>query len=127
MLYKAIPADLLQTQIDTCWVKVAGLDPADYIRKYIGRAPIVHLKDFYMEGNSVGGVYDLIGLEGKTPRRNESFKFKHLGAGMQDMASLIKASEDAGAQWLVVEQDFATEGLTTMECAKESLKCLKSL
>ena len=27
VLYSTIPADLLQTEIDTCWVKVAGVDP----------------------------------------------------------------------------------------------------
>lgn len=127
LLYKAIPADLLQTQVDTCWAKVAGVDPADYVRKYAGRAPVVHLKDYCMEGDSLGGVTDKAKLEGVTPKRNETFKFKHLGAGMQDMPALIKASEDAGAEWLVVEQDFATEGMTTIECAKASYDCLKSL
>ena len=37
---------LLQTEIDTCWVNVAGEVPADYLRKYSGRTPVVHLKDF---------------------------------------------------------------------------------
>jgi sugar phosphate isomerase/epimerase len=105
-------------------VKVAGPDPAEYLRKYKGRAPVVHLKDFHMEGKSVNPAG---ALEGVAPQRNETFKFKHLGAGMQDMASLIKASEDVGAEWLVVEQDFATEGMSTLECAKASYDCLKSL
>ena len=120
LLYKALPADLLQTQVDTCWAKVAGQDPAEYVRKYAGRAPVVHLKDFYMEG---GG-----GAEGaKEPRRNDTFRFMHIGAGMQDIPSIIAASVGAGAKWLVVEQDFATEGMTTVECARESLKYLRSL
>ncbi|MCL2057529.1 MAG: sugar phosphate isomerase/epimerase [Oscillospiraceae bacterium] len=118
LLYKAVPADLLQTQIDTCWAKVAGLDPAAYVRKYAGRAPVVHLKDYYMEGDSSGA---------DTPRRNSTFRFRHLGAGMQDIPALVQASVDAGAQWLVVEQDMPTEGMTSIECARESLKCLRSI
>ena len=46
VLYQSIPSELLQTQIDTCWVHVAGR-PAEYI-EYIDRAPVVHLKDFVM-------------------------------------------------------------------------------
>ena len=45
-LYDAIPAELLATELDTCWVNVAGECPAAYIRKYAGRCPVVHLKDF---------------------------------------------------------------------------------
>ena len=49
LLYRSISEDLLKTEIDTCWVNVAGEDPADYIRKYTGRSPVVHLKDFVMD------------------------------------------------------------------------------
>jgi len=127
LLYKAVPADLLQTQIDTCWAKVAGADPVQFILKYKGRAPVVHFKDFYMEGDSLGGVSDPKLLEGIMPKRNKTFRFRHIGAGMQDIPALVKASVDAGAKWIVVEQDMPTEGKTTMECALESVKYLKSL
>ena len=119
LLYKAVPADLLQTQLDTCWVKVAGADPAEYVRKYTGRAPVVHLKDYCMEGGSLG--------DGGTPMRNSTFEFRHLGAGMQDMPALVQASLDAGAEWFVVEQDMPTKGMTSIECARESLNYLRSL
>ena len=62
-IYSKIPADLLQTELDTCWVKVAGQDPASYIRKYKGRAPVVHLKDF--RGSKSENVYELIGTNEK--------------------------------------------------------------
>ena len=32
VLYDTIPADLLQTELDTCWVKVGGEDPCAYLR-----------------------------------------------------------------------------------------------
>ena len=34
ILYDTIPADLLKTEIDTCWVNVGGENPAEYIEKY---------------------------------------------------------------------------------------------
>ena len=48
IIYNTISEDLLKTQIDTCWVNVAGEDPAEYV-KILGR-PVVHLKDFVMRG-----------------------------------------------------------------------------
>ena len=33
VLYDTIPADLLQTELDTCWVNVGGENPAKYILK----------------------------------------------------------------------------------------------
>ena len=59
IMYEEIPADLLQTELDTCWVNVGGENPADYIRKYSGRAPLVHLKDFV--GSKSENMYELIG------------------------------------------------------------------
>ena len=128
ILYETLNADLLETEIDTCWVRVAGQDPAAYVRKYTGRAPVVHLKDYYMESGSSGGAYALIGLaEGEQPSRNESFRFKHLGAGVQNIPSLLSAAADAQAQWVVVEQDGPTEGIEPLECARLSIEYLRSL
>lgn len=45
ILYKEVPADLLETEMDTCWGNVDGEYPPPYIRKYRGRAPVVHLKE----------------------------------------------------------------------------------
>jgi 23S rRNA (adenine2503-C2)-methyltransferase len=66
-LYSEIGPDLLATEIDTCWVNVGGEVPADYIRKYSGRAPIVHLKDFYGERSE--NMYELIGIKSEAPKR----------------------------------------------------------
>jgi len=40
----------LYPEIDTYWVKYAGQDPLEYIRKYSGRIPIMHLKDMTADG-----------------------------------------------------------------------------
>ena len=129
VLYESVSADLLQTQIDTCWVKVAGENPAAYVRKYAGRAPVVHLKDFMRKGSPVR-PYQLIGIAGDDPVANDPdnfFEFRPLGQGMQDISSIIAASNDAGAKWLVVEQDLPPTGKTSMQCAKESIDYLRSL
>lgn len=125
ILYREVPADLLETELDTCWVKVAGEDPADYIRKYGGRARVVHLKDF--QGQKSEHMYALIGIEEQGVQEESRFAFRHVGGGVQDFKSILRACEDAGTQWVVVEQDEPTEGLSRMECARLSMEYLKSL
>jgi sugar phosphate isomerase/epimerase len=106
---------------------VAGLDPCEYIRKYSGRSPVVHLKDFdSSRGGTIKADYDLIG-EARKARQAGSFPFRAVGHGIQDIPGILKAAEDAGAQWLVVEQDRPAPGKTPMECAKESLRYLQGL
>lgn len=124
VLYDTIPADLLQTEIDTCWVKVAGEDPAAYVRKYTGRSPLVHLKDFHKEGKP-GNMYELIGTEVKKEESHGVFEFRPVGHGDQDFGPILEASIDAGAQWVVVEQD-QSNGRTPMEAITLSREYLKS-
>jgi len=128
VLYKSVPADLLQTQIDTCWVNVAGEDPAAYLLKYPGRSPVVHLKDFVMPGKKPEKMYELIGLqEDRKETEVEAFEFRPLGFGAQNFPKILQACEAVGAQWVVVEQDRPSMGKTAMECAEASLKYLAGI
>lgn len=122
-MYETIPAELLQTELDTCWVNVAGENPSDYIRKYAGRCPVVHLKDFYKEG-APEGMYELIGIE-KKEKAAGVFEFRPVGNGLQDMPSILKAAEESGAAWVVVEQDRSV-GRTPLEAVKMSIDYLKN-
>lgn len=130
IIYETIPKEYLQTEIDTCWAKVAKQDPAEYIRKYKGRTPVVHLKDFYKEeiGKDVK-LYDLIGITSKDdkPADKVSFSFMPLGFGQQDIPEILNASKEAGAEWVVVEQDMPQSGRTALECARLSIKYLNNL
>ncbi|MFA5341122.1 MAG: sugar phosphate isomerase/epimerase [Clostridia bacterium] len=130
VIYETIPKDYLMTEIDTCWVKVAKQDPAEYIRKYKGRAPVVHLKDFYKEETEKDTkLYDLIGIASKDDKSADkgSFSFMPLGFGQQDIPEILNASKEAGAEWVVVEQDQPQEGRTALECARLSIKYLNNL
>lgn len=123
VLYDTVSSDLLQTELDLCWVKVGGEEPASYLRKYTGRAPVVHFKDF--SGKIGGKMYALIGIEDDGEAAS-GFSFRPLGMGCQDIPALLSAAEDAGAGWIVVEQDDPSDGLSTIECAKKSIECLKT-
>ncbi|MGI5959800.1 MAG: sugar phosphate isomerase/epimerase family protein [Massiliimalia sp.] len=127
LLYREVPETLLKTELDTCWVKVSGVNPAEYILKYTGRAPVVHLKDFYMPGAKPEQMYELIGIEDDGKKSREGFEFRPVGSGMQDFPSILKAAEQAGARWVVVEQDAPSMEKTPMECAQMSIEYLRSL
>jgi len=128
ILYQSVPADLLQTEIDTCWVNVAGEDPAAYVRKYAGRSPVVHLKDFVMPGKRPAKLYELIGIQDDAKGAEEEvFEFRPVGYGAQDFPKILEACKAAGAQWVVVEQDRPSMGKTALECAEASLQYLATI
>ena len=104
-MYRTYGEEVWQVELDTCWTKVAGEDPATYMKKYEGRLPVVHLKDY-----SAG----------------EPFEFRAVGQGVQDIPSILTQAVAGGSQWLVVEQDGHTE-FTALEDAHISRDYLKSL
>ena len=75
MMAAAKPANL-QAQIDTYWVKDAGLDPVAVIRQYAGRCPLLHIKD----------------MSAGTPHT-----FAEVGAGIIDWPPVFEAGKAADA------------------------------
>lgn len=88
-LFDHTPAEQLQVELDTCWVHFAGYDPVEYINKYAGRLPIIHLKDV-------------------KKREDGSPETVVLGEGEVDLKAIIEAAAAAGVEWAVVEQDFCS-------------------
>ena len=129
ILYRDVPEDLLKTQIDTCWANVGGEDPAEYLRKYKGRSPVVHLKDFVMPGKKPAKLYELIGVESEQTEdeQDKKFELRPVGYGVQDIPEILKASAEAGTEWVIIEQDHPSMNKTPMECVKMSIDFLKSL
>lgn len=126
ILYSEAGPELLQTQIDTCWVNVGGEDPAQYLTKYAGRIPTVHLKDF--NGGKSENMYALIGIDdNKKSEEVSAFELRPLGKGVQDFPAIIAAADAGGAQWYIVEQDNPSLGLTPLQCAQVSINYLMSL
>ena len=129
VLYSTIPADLLQTEIDTCWVNVAGVNPSEYILQYTGRSPVVHLKDFRMgDKGKAGSLYKLIGIDSEDEfAQEDAFTFMPVGYGAQNFPEILAACEKAGAKWVVVEQDNPAKGDTELNSVKLSREYLATL
>ncbi len=126
VLYDSFTPEELASELDTCWVNIGGEIPAEYIKKFKDRAPVVHLKDFYMTGSLPSHLYALIGIdEEESEKAENTFEFRPVGHGMQDMPAILASATEAGAEWVVVEQDDPSEGTTPLECAAKSIKYLK--
>lgn len=129
-IYDSIPADVLKTEIDCCWVKYSGIDPAGYVRKYAGRCPIVHLKDFVGRKEGDKSPYALISADGEGEAEGGSsevaFEFRPVGYGCQDIPSIVTAGLESGADWFIVEQDLSV-GRTPLEAAKLSVDYLRGI
>lgn len=90
-LLERIPADKLFAEFDLGWVQVAGADPAAYVRKYAGRVPIVHAKDFKADGSDT-----------------------EIGKGSVDWDSALAACEEVGVEYVIIEQEgYEIDSLTS--------------
>jgi sugar phosphate isomerase/epimerase len=92
-LFERIPASKLFAEFDLGWVKVAGQDPAAYVEKYAGRLPLVHAKDFKADGVDT-----------------------EIGRGTVDWDAALAASEKAGVEYVIIEQERYDVG--SLESAK---------
>lgn len=122
-IFDAVPKKLLATEIDTCWVHYAGLNPSEYLLKYKGRTPLVHVKDYVGNPSNIA-----LAKEGEKaePGERPDFMYKPLGQGVNDIPAIVKAAKEAGTKWLVMEMDDSPE-MPPMEAAKLCYDFLKPL
>ena len=125
-MFSAIPHDNLMSELDTCWCDVATGEAPEFIHKYTGRIPVIHLKDYIKKGE-VKNMYKLIGIDTEESEGDTGyFGFRPVGFGQMIWEPVLAAAIDAGAQWVVVEQDEHYE-LEPLECARRSREYLKIL
>ena len=78
-------------EIDTYWVKVAGQNPADIVRKFGKRAPLLHMKD------GPGKWNDSLPDDNPDP-------MVAVGKGTQNFPAIVKAA-NGNTEWMIVEMD----------------------
>lgn len=88
ILYESALPENLSVELDTGWAYVGGVDPAAYLRKYAGRCPVIHVKDFNGDGTGP-----------------EPPKVTELGRGDLDWPDIFRAGAEAGVEWYIYEQD----------------------
>lgn len=106
-LYASADPRLLKAELDVYWVQTGGGDPAEWIRKCAGREPLLHLKDMAV-----------------MPDRSQ--RMAEVGSGNLNWPAILKAAEDGGVEYLLVEQDDCY-GRDPFECLAESYAFLKRM
>jgi sugar phosphate isomerase/epimerase len=94
----------IMLEIDTYWMKVGGLDPAQVVREAGQRAPLLHIKD--------------------GPATSIEANMVAVGDGAMDVSAILEASQST---WHIVELDRCdTDMLTAVETSYTYLKGLSS-
>ncbi|MBE6358493.1 MAG: sugar phosphate isomerase/epimerase [Lentisphaerae bacterium] len=83
LIYKNAPD--LAAEIDTFWIQTGGQNPVDWIRRFPGKQPLLHLKE-----------YGIIGRERK---------MFAVGSGNLNWKEIIAAGTECAVEYFIVEQD----------------------
>lgn len=86
IIYEETDPKNLQGEIDTHWVQRGGGNPVSWCRRLKGRLPLLHMKDFALSPE-------------KAPL------FAEIGSGNLEWPEIVAASDEAGCEWYIVEQD----------------------
>jgi sugar phosphate isomerase/epimerase len=108
--------ELVKSELDVAWVTFGGADPAAFLRKYAGRCPVLHMKDF---ARLEPGCDRAVG------NRREAV-FAEVGTGVVDTKGVVRAAKECEVDWLVIEQDRMNT-LTPRESLEVSYRNLARL
>jgi sugar phosphate isomerase/epimerase len=84
ILWQNTEPRFLKAELDTFWLRYAGIDPVKYINRLGSRVELIHLKDL---------------------QPGQQTRFGELGTGILEFPAILAAAERAGVKWGIVEQD----------------------
>lgn len=111
LLMKETKPEWVSYQMDVFWTVHPGQDPAALLKKYGSRWALMHVKD--MRKGTKGD------LSGGSDVKNDVT----VGTGVVDWPKVMKAAQEAGVKWYIIED----ESPTVLEQIPGSLKYLESL
>jgi sugar phosphate isomerase/epimerase len=79
--------------LDTHWLASGGVDIVHWIKKLKGRIPIIHFKDYGIDG-------------GATKIENVEKCFAEVGQGNINWPPIVDAVKETGIEYVIVEQDI---------------------
>ena len=93
-------SDKVVAQLDLGWALYAGVDPVQLLRKYAGRCPLVHVKDF-----------------------DENNKQTEVGTGALDLQSVVATCREGGVEWMIIEtEQYNMEPIDSVRVGYSNLK-----
>jgi sugar phosphate isomerase/epimerase len=101
---------LVQMEMDLCWITVGGQDPLDYFKRYPGRFPLVHVKDW---------------KGGKGHADEQSTRMADVGQGDIDWKRIFAQSGKAGIRHYFVENDEPKSPFDSIRTSFDYLRALR--
>jgi sugar phosphate isomerase/epimerase len=96
ILFENCDPNHVLVQLDVAWAQHGGQDPAEYIRRYGHRVPLVHLKDITADGKDIAA-----------------------GKGTVRWEEVIPACQDSDVEFGVIEMDHPPNGMNSVrECVR---------
>jgi sugar phosphate isomerase/epimerase len=119
-LLESTDANLVKMEMDLGWISVAGQDPLAYFKRYPGRFPLVHVKDFKK-------------LPQLTPQQLANFDSKELeandmtepGRGVIDWKRIFSRADEAGIHHYFVEHDAPKDPFASLAISYKYLSTLQ--
>jgi sugar phosphate isomerase/epimerase len=119
-LLESTDANLVKMEMDLGWASVAGQDPVVYFKRYPGRFPLVHVKDFKS-------------LPHLKPDQLATFDADQLinddmtapGSGVIDWKRIFASSDAAGIQHYFLEHDSPKDPWATLTDGYKYLSALR--
>lgn len=97
---------LVKFEIDCGWMVFAGRNPVDYFRKFPGRIPLIHVKDFLPKHDP------------RAAPTTEEMRGAELGRGAVDYRPIFAAAKSAGLEHYFVEQEGPFSRMSPLEAAQ---------
>jgi sugar phosphate isomerase/epimerase len=116
ILLRETDLKLVKFEIDCGWMVVGGRNPIDYFKKFPGRFPMIHVKDFLPSPPTQaadGGKTEHPGAE--------------LGKGMIDYRPIFAAARTEGVRHYFVEQEGPFVRMSQLDAARQAYAYLHAM
>lgn len=100
----ALPKLLLE--VDTYWVKYAGLEVLDWLANQASKVELIHIKEMR--------------------ETQDGFESTEIGSGILPIATYVDFAHKHNLEWLIIEQE-AFQNLSPMESAAKNYQQLKAM
>jgi sugar phosphate isomerase/epimerase len=112
--------NFVKMEMDLGWISVAGKDPVAYFKKYPGRFPLVHVKDFkslpHLAADQIATF---------NPHKLEEEDMTAPGSGVIDWKRIFSNSSEAGIQHYFLEHDLPEDPWATLASGYKYLSTLR--
>ena len=117
VLLEQTDPNLVQMEMDLCWMNIAGQDPIKYFERYPGRFPLVHVKDVKKIPPKTGDAP--VDFEKVFPEMTS------VGAGVIDFKRIFAESDKAGIKHYFVENDYPKSEFDNIQASYKYLHDLR--